>query len=124
MRAHRPSAGWRCRFQRTARKLSAAAATRAARPAACARTAKRFLRHFQTWLVRGLFKGRQRLENCEIKQSRLLRFLIGLILEKTEQERDFFMLRRGVAAIQIPQQRPAAGSGLPVVLRSEEHTSE
>jgi hypothetical protein len=47
----------------------------------------------------------------EIKQLRPLVFAVILILEKAEQERDFFVRRRGLAAVQIPQQRLAGRAG-------------
>jgi hypothetical protein len=45
-----------------------------------------------------------RLRNGHIKQARPVISLIPLILEKAEQERDFFVVWGRLAAIKIPQQ--------------------
>jgi hypothetical protein len=46
----------------------------------------------------------------DVKDAHDFRIARGFRLVKAEKERDFFRVGRGIAAIKIPQQRPAVGA--------------
>src|SRR6266536_2195967 len=59
-------------------------------------------------------------QNRNIKQTQPVAIRAGLILKNPEQERALSRLRRGLAPVQVPQQRLARGAGTAVFFRTPE----